>query len=49
MNHPWQLVADPEWALALAIAAIDYAIVVRVYERRGERVSTLRRLAFAGG
>ena len=49
MTHPWQLVLDPEWALALAIAAIDYAIVVSTYERRGERVSNMRRLAFAGG
>jgi cytochrome c oxidase assembly factor CtaG len=49
VSHPWQLVLDPEWALALAIAAIDYAIVVQTYERRGEHVSTWRRWMFEGG
>jgi putative membrane protein len=49
LSHPWQLVLDPEWALALAIAAIDYAIVVQTYERRGEHVSAWRRWMFAGG
>jgi cytochrome c oxidase assembly factor CtaG len=46
---PWQLQADPEWAAALAIAAVDYAVVVRVLGRRGAPVSRARRAAFAAG
>ena len=49
MVNPWQLVFDPEWAIGLVIVAVDYAVVVRSYERRGRPVSWLRRLAFAGG
>ena len=26
---PWQIQADPEWALAIIVAAVDYAVVVR--------------------
>jgi cytochrome c oxidase assembly factor CtaG len=47
--NPWQLVFDPEWAIGLVIVAVDYAVVVRSYERRGRPVSWQRRLAFAGG
>jgi cytochrome c oxidase assembly factor CtaG len=47
--HPWQLVFDPEWLIGLAVITVDYAVVVRAYERRGHPVSGLRRLAFAGG
>jgi cytochrome c oxidase assembly factor CtaG len=47
--HPWQLVFDPEWLLGLAVIAVDYAVVVRAYERSGRPVSGRRRLAFAGG
>jgi putative membrane protein len=47
--NPWQLVFDPEWAIGLAIVAVDYAVVVRAFERRGRPVSRLRRWAFVGG
>jgi putative membrane protein len=49
MPHPWQLVFDPEWTLGLTVIGLDYAIVVRAFGRRGDRVSLRRRLAFAGG
>jgi cytochrome c oxidase assembly factor CtaG len=47
--HPWQFVFDPAWALGLVVVAIDYAVVVRAYDRRGRPVSALRRWAFAAG
>jgi len=47
--NPWQFVFDPEWAIGLAIVAVDYALVVRAFERRGRPVSSLRRWAFAAG
>jgi cytochrome c oxidase assembly factor CtaG len=47
--NPWQLVFDPEWAIGLAIVAVDYVVVVRAFERRGRPVSWLRRSAFAAG
>jgi putative membrane protein len=46
---PWQFVLDPEWAVGLVIVGVDYVVVVRAYERRGQPVPMLRRLAFAGG
>jgi cytochrome c oxidase assembly factor CtaG len=49
MLHPWQFVLDPEWALGLVVIAVDYAVVVRAFGRRGDPVSPLRRLAFAAG
>jgi hypothetical protein len=47
--NPWQLVFDPEWAIGLAIVAVDYAVVVRAFEHRGRPVSARRRWAFAAG
>jgi cytochrome c oxidase assembly factor CtaG len=47
--HPWQLVLDPEWAVALTVIAVDYWLVCVLLRRRGEPVSPLRALAFAGG
>jgi putative membrane protein len=47
--NPWQLVFDPEWAIGLAIVAVDYVVVVRASERRGRPVSSLRRWAFTAG
>ena len=29
---PWQIQADPEWALAIIVAAVDYAVVVRTFD-----------------
>ena len=49
MVDPWQFVLDPEWAVGLAIVAVDYGVVVRASERRGRPVSSHRRLAFAAG
>ncbi len=49
MVHPWQFVFDPAWAAGLLVVAVDYVVVVRAYERRGRRVSALRRWAFAAG
>jgi cytochrome c oxidase assembly factor CtaG len=46
---PWQLQADPEWAVAIVIAAVDYAVVVRTFGRRGSPTPTWRRLSFATG
>jgi cytochrome c oxidase assembly factor CtaG len=47
--NPWQLVFDPEWAIGLAIVAVDYAVVVSAFERRDRPVSARRRWAFAAG
>jgi cytochrome c oxidase assembly factor CtaG len=49
MVHPWQLQADPEWAAAIAIVAIDYAVVVRALARRGSPTPPRRVWAFAAG
>jgi cytochrome c oxidase assembly factor CtaG len=49
MVHPWQFQADPEWAVALVVVAIDYAVVVRALDRRGIPTSTARRASFATG
>ena len=49
MLHPWQLVFDPEWLVGLTVITVDYAVVVRAFERRGRPVSIRRRLAFAAG
>jgi cytochrome c oxidase assembly factor CtaG len=47
--HPWQLVLDPEWAVALVVIALDYWLVCVVLRRRAEPVSRLRMLSFASG
>jgi cytochrome c oxidase assembly factor CtaG len=49
MVHPWQFQADPEWAAALVIAALDYAVVVRALGRRGAPVPARRIAAFSAG
>ena len=46
---PWQLQADPEWAVAIVIAAVDYAVVVRTFGRRGSPTPAWRRCCFAAG
>jgi cytochrome c oxidase assembly factor CtaG len=46
---PWQVQADPEWAVALVVAAVDYALVVRTLARRGEPTPAWRRVSFAAG
>jgi hypothetical protein len=35
MVDPWRIEADPAWAAAILIAAIDYAVVVRSWRRGG--------------
>src|SRR6478609_6939252 len=49
MVHPWELQADPEWVAALVIVAVDYAVVVRAYARRGQPTSPLRIASFTAG
>ena len=46
---PWQLQSDPEWAVAIVIAAVDYALVVRTFGRRGSPTPAWRRCCFAAG
>jgi cytochrome c oxidase assembly factor CtaG len=46
---PWQLQADPEWAAAIVVAAVDYVLVVRTLSRRGQPTPTWRRASFAAG
>jgi putative membrane protein len=46
---PWQLQADPEWAVAIVVAAVDYALVVRTLGRRGEPTPAWRKASFAAG
>jgi cytochrome c oxidase assembly factor CtaG len=46
---PWQLQADPEWAVAIVVVAADYALVVRTLGRRGEPTPPWRRASFAAG
>jgi cytochrome c oxidase assembly factor CtaG len=47
--EPWRLALEVEWMLAVVVAAIDYALVVRVFERRGDVVPMLRRASFGAG
>jgi cytochrome c oxidase assembly factor CtaG len=47
--HPGRLVFDPEWAIAIAIALLDYLYVVRVLGRRGSPTPRLRRASFVAG
>jgi cytochrome c oxidase assembly factor CtaG len=49
MVDPWRIQADPEWAVAIAIIALDYAVVVRAWRRRGTETPGLRIAAFAAG
>lgn len=49
MVDPWHLQADWEWAAALAIVAVDYAVVVRAFDRRGMPTHPARKAAFAAG
>jgi cytochrome c oxidase assembly factor CtaG len=49
MVHPWQFQADPEWAAALVIVAVDYAVVVRAFARRGAPTSPWRIASFMTG
>ena len=46
---PWQLQADPEWAVAIVVAAVDYALVVRTLGRRGDPTPVWRRACFGAG
>ena len=46
---PWQFQADPEWAAAIVVAAVDYALVVRTLGRRGEPTPRARIACFAAG
>jgi cytochrome c oxidase assembly factor CtaG len=46
---PWQLQADPEWALAIVVAAADYLLVMRTFGRRGSPTPAWRRASFATG
>jgi cytochrome c oxidase assembly factor CtaG len=46
---PWQLQADPEWAVAIVVVAVDYALVVRTFERRGSPTPARQRACFAAG
>jgi cytochrome c oxidase assembly factor CtaG len=49
MVHPWEFQADPEWVVALVVAAVDYAVIVRALDRRGAPTSRPRMGAFAAG
>jgi len=49
MVDPWRIQADPEWALAIAILAVDYAVVVRAHRSRGIETPTWRIVSFAAG
>jgi cytochrome c oxidase assembly factor CtaG len=49
MVDPWRIQADPEWAAAIAIVALDYAVVVRAWRRRGIETPNFRIAAFAAG
>src|SRR5690242_10499840 len=49
MVDPWRIEADPAWAAAIGSAAVDYALVVRAYGRRGVETPTWRIACFAGG
>ncbi len=47
--HPWTFVLDWEWMLAIAIVAVDYALVVRMLGRRGVPTPWYRIVSFAAG
>ena len=49
MVDPWRISADPEWAAAIAIIALDYIVVVRGWRRRGAETPRLRIASFAAG
>lgn len=49
MVDPWQPAVDVAWVAALAVFAIDYAVVARVHRRRGEPVDRRRWAAFGAG
>ncbi|HWG83788.1 MAG TPA: cytochrome c oxidase assembly protein [Gaiellales bacterium] len=49
MLDPWQFSLDPEWAIAVAVFAVDYAVVARSYHRRGVPVQPARCALFAAG
>jgi cytochrome c oxidase assembly factor CtaG len=49
MVDPWRIEADPAWAAAIVIAAIDYAVVVRSWRRRGVETPRWRIASFAAG
>jgi putative membrane protein len=46
---PWKPALDPEWAIAVAVFAADYALVAWVGRRRGAPARPDRYLAFAAG
>ena len=47
--HPWTFVFDWEWVLAIAIVALDYALVVRSLGRRGQPTPWYRLASFGAG
>jgi putative membrane protein len=49
MVHPWHFSGDWEWAFAIVVFAVDYALVARHLGRTGRPVPGRRVLAFAGG
>lgn len=49
MVDPWQFSGDWEWAIAIAVFAVDYVVVARHLGRTGDPVPVRRVLAFAGG
>jgi putative membrane protein len=49
MVDPWRIEADPAWAAAIVIAAVDYAVVVRASRRRGVETPTWRIVSFSAG
>lgn len=49
MVDPWRIEADPAWAAAIVIAAVDYAVVVRSWRRRGVETPRWRIASFAAG
>jgi putative membrane protein len=49
MVDPWRIEADPAWAAAIVIAAVDYAVVVRAWRCRGVETPTWRIASFAAG
>jgi len=49
MLDPWQPSLDPEWAIAVVVFAVDYAVVARSYHRRGVPVQKARCALFAAG
>src|SRR3954471_2357874 len=49
MLDPSQPSLDPEWAIAVVVFALDYAVVARSYRRRGVPVQPARCALFAAG